>query len=282
MMYGGREQVRHLVVDVQTLSRRLSHRGQVDVEQAAVGTTMTRAVSTSALAVPTTEALSMYDARSWPASFVEFWLGDGAPNLERSRPMLFEEVARMLVEREELEYQVDGDAFEYHARYPSRFVSPDIIACLGDATRRLALLQGTRAVMARRGFGADLKEVSQASSSDIMEAAGLPKPPDCMLDALRRKDISASLKTALRSVLLSTSNVPGTEGRKVSQRHLGHAMNLWFGPSVAFITPNFADKYQRLMVDLHEGPGSGVVAQHDERLRGEVAAQEDTGPVPMM
>ena len=48
------------------------------------------------------------------------------------------------------------------------------------------------------------------------------------------------------------------------------------------MTPNFADTHHQLMVDLHEGPGSGVAAQHAKRLRGEVPAQEDTGPVPMM
>ena len=136
---GGREEVRQMVVNVQTLSRRLSHSGHVAIERAAAGAT-TRAVSTQALAVPTTEPLSMYDARSWPTSFVEWWFGDGAPNLERSRPMLFEEVARMLIDREELEYQTEEDAVEYHARSPSRFVSPDVLACLGDATRRLAML----------------------------------------------------------------------------------------------------------------------------------------------
>ena len=37
--------------------------------------------------------------------------------------MFFEEVARIVIDREELEYQVYGDAVEYVARSPSRFIS---------------------------------------------------------------------------------------------------------------------------------------------------------------
>ena len=55
--------------------------------------------------------------------------------------MLFEEVARMLLDREELEYHLANDESKYVARSPSRFTEPEVTAMLGDATRRLALLQ---------------------------------------------------------------------------------------------------------------------------------------------
>ena len=71
--------------------------------------------------------------------------------------MLFEEVAAMLIEREELEYYLEEDDVPYRARSPSRFVAPEIVAVLGDVRRRLALLRGTRAATQRRGYRQDLQ-----------------------------------------------------------------------------------------------------------------------------
>ena len=64
----------------------------------------------------------------------------------------------------------------------------------------------------------------------------------------------ARVRTAMRSLLLSTANVPGTEGRKTSLRFNGHGNNICFGASTFFVTPNFADTYNPLMVLLHKGP----------------------------
>jgi hypothetical protein len=63
------------------------------------------------------------------------------------------------------------------------------------------------------------------------------------------------VKTALRTLLLSTSDVPGTEGRKTALRFDGHGNNLMFGAATFFNTPNFADTYSPLILQLHEGPG---------------------------
>eukprot|EP00959_Pyramimonas_sp_CCMP1952_P370648 7762742-Pyramimonas_sp.AAC.1 len=65
----------------------------------------------------------------------------------------------------------------------------------------------------------------------------------------------AKVKTALRTLLLSTSDVPGTEGRKTALRFNGHGNNLKFGAASLFVTPNFADTYSPLVLQLHEGPG---------------------------
>ena len=65
----------------------------------------------------------------------------------------------------------------------------------------------------------------------------------------------AKVKTALRTLLLSTSDVPGTEGRKTALRFNGHGNNLFFGAPTFFNTPNFADTYSYLILQLHEGPG---------------------------
>ena len=87
-------------------------------------------------------------------------------------------------------------------------------------------------------------------------ALGLAGPQDSILGALGHKEMPASVKTALRALLLSTSDVPGTEGRKVALRHNGHGNNLFFGAASYFCTPNFADNYSLLMWMLHNGPAA--------------------------
>ena len=115
------------------------------------------------------------------AAATEWWFGDGAPNLARQRPMLFEEVAAMLLEREELQYSLESDEAPYTARAPSRFVAPEIVAVLGDVRRRLALLRGTRAATQRRGYKEDLQSICGATPEDYEAALGLARPRDSIL-----------------------------------------------------------------------------------------------------
>ena len=84
---GTREMLKTLVVDVQEVCANLNDHAKAELEQACAGTDKTRAVNPQALAFPRQEPLSSFDARTWTAAFVQFWFGDGAPNLERDRPM---------------------------------------------------------------------------------------------------------------------------------------------------------------------------------------------------
>ena len=90
--------------------------------------------------------------------------------------MLFEEVAAMVIEREELEYYLEDDDAPYRARAPSRFVAPEIVAVLGDVRRRLALLRGTRAATQRRGYSKNLQTICSATAADSEAALGLAGP----------------------------------------------------------------------------------------------------------
>ena len=128
--------------------------------------------------------------------------------------MLFEEVARMLADREELEYALADDATPYEARSPSRFTDPEVFAMLGDAARRLLMLEGVRATMQRKGFWQDLKSIAEASVEDFMAANKLATRSESIGTAAARADMPAKLRAALRSLILSTANVPATEGRK--------------------------------------------------------------------
>ena len=261
-----------MVLDVQQVVRSFDEKSRAVLEIAQTGADARRAVCPQALAIPTQQPMDSFDARTWPASYVEWWYGDGAPNLDRQRPMLIEEVARRVINIEELEYAISTDDHPYEASCQSRFNTPEIIAVLGDVVRRLRLLKGTRAAIGRKGFSADLKVLATATTDDFMEAMHIAKPRESITTAVARADMPAKVKTALRTLLLSTSDVPGTEGRKTTLRFDGHGNNLLFGAATFFNTPNFADTCNPLILQLHEGPGQRM------DMRSRSAAQPAVPP----
>lgn len=88
------------------------------------------------------------------------------------------------------------------------------------------------------------------------------------------------VKTALRTLLLSTADVPGTEGRKRKLRFNGHAANLLWGAPSFFATPNFADTYSPLVKMLHDGPSkdSHLNDAAQQPLQGYLASTEPRMP----
>ena len=113
----------------------------------------------------------------------------------------------------------------------SRFVKPEDEAVLGDVVRRMKMSRGTRAAIGRKGFDADLKTLANSTYEDFLEAMHISTPEESIVSAANRSDMPPKIRTALRTLLLSTSAVPGTEGRKKKLRHNGHANNLLWGPS---------------------------------------------------
>ena len=223
---GGRHSLKSMVLDVQQVVRSFDESSTAALEKAQAGADARRSVCPQALAIPTQQPMDSFDARTWPASYVEWWYGDGAPNLDRQRPMLFEQVARRLINIEELEYTLATDDKPYEAACQSRFNKPELIAVLGDVVRRLRLLKGTKAAIGRKGFSADLKALATATADDFMEAMNIARPRESITTAVARPDMPAKVKTALRTLLLSTSDVPGTEGRKTALRFDGHGKPL--------------------------------------------------------
>ena len=218
-----------LVMDLQSVASSVGEKTRAELEKATAGAERCREVAPQALAIPTQHPLDSFDARTWPAAYAEWWFGDGAPNLQRDRPMLFEETARMLIEREELEYDSMTDTEQYKASGQSRFDTPELVSVLGDVVRRLALLSGTRAAMGRKGFVGDVKLIASATVDDYMEARNIAKPNETIGSAASRPEMPVKVKAAMRSLLLSTANVPATEGRKAALRFNGHGANLCFG-----------------------------------------------------
>ena len=133
---GGRHSLKSMVLDVQQVVRSFDERSSAALEKAQSGADARRSVCPQALAIPTQQPMDSFDARTWPASYVEWWYGDGAPNLDRQRPMLFEQVARRLINVKELEYTLATDDKPYEAACQSCFNKPELVAALGDVVRR--------------------------------------------------------------------------------------------------------------------------------------------------
>ena len=120
-----------LILDVQSTARSFGEAAQATVERAVANTDRRLSVCPTALAIPTQAPMDSFNARTWPACYVEWWFGGGAPGLDRERPMLFEQVARRLIDIEEHEYTLATDGVPYVASCQSRFNNPEIIAVLG-------------------------------------------------------------------------------------------------------------------------------------------------------
>ena len=93
-----------------------------------------------------------------------------------------------------------------------------------------------------------------------------------MGSAAARKDMPEKVRATLRTLLLSTANVPGTAGRKQALRREMHASDLFFGSATFFVTPSHADTYSPLTLLLHNGPA------RDDHLNVSASQPDAGGP----
>jgi len=196
----------------------------------------------------------MFDARTWPASLVEFFYGDCAPFLDSEVPITCEEVFASLLVREELEYSLANDEVPYKASTQNRWSTPEIVALFADVRRRLATLAGARATFRRKGFTAQVNKVAEARAEHFIQAASLVGSTGGTREAMAHPDVHDNVKEALRVLTTTQVKVPGTEGHKTMLRHLGHAMNLIFGPATVFTTANYPDVRTAFVSLLDAGP----------------------------
>ena len=117
----------------------------------------------------------------------------------------------------------------------------------------------------RKGFQKDVKLIANSTFEQCMSAiqASAGQPGDVRnsnLEALTGDaKIAVELRTALRQVLISTKDVPLTDGYKRNLRHESHNLNVTEGALVVFATFNFADTYSPLLFQLvRGGPGGSV------------------------
>ena len=231
-----------------------------------------------AMFVPGNKLLSMFDSATWTQCLAEFWYGDALPNmsqLQQNPQLTFEELFEALPDREELEYQLDSDSTPYCALSKSRFDTPEHVIIFGDTLRRLLLFRGTRMALKRKGFQKDVKLIANSTSEQCVAAlqssAGQPGDvKNASMEVLSNNEkISLELRTALRQVLISTRDVPMTDGYKRNLRHESHNLNVTEGALVVFATFNFADTYSPLLFQLVRGGPGGSVEHigHDIEFR---------------
>ena len=169
---GGRHVAEKILQDVHSAARHFDNNMQQKLDSIAGKLDESTSVSVEALRVPTGEPLNMFAPSTWTCAFTEFFYGDATPNLDRQTPLLFEEWASCLLEREELEYALDTDTEKYRAISPSRFVKPEILACLHDGRRRLATIKGARMCLDRAGFRGDINHIAKTTVEDFFGRCG--------------------------------------------------------------------------------------------------------------
>ena len=152
-----KEQCRTLVLETQELAKKLT---SPELKRMAdrIAEHDEAVVSTSG------RPLSMLSEETWAMCFIEFGLGDAAPNMkERGKkgngtvyvPM--EDIFERLQDLEELEYHLPSDTVPYEARARSRFDNPECAAVFGSALRQGLILRGVATVFRRQGYGQPLK-----------------------------------------------------------------------------------------------------------------------------
>ena len=117
----------------------------------------------------------------------------------------------------------------------------------------------------RKGFQKDVKLIANATSEQCVAALSdsVGQPGDVrnanMESLSNNEKVALELRTALRQVLISTKDVPLTDGYKRNLRHESHNLNVTEGALVVFATFNFADTYSPLLFQLVRGGADGSV-----------------------
>ena len=202
--------------------------------------------------------MSVFHAATLPAAYVQFQFGDCCPNLDRPQKISCKQIFGALPCREELEYHLESDISPYVAPARSRFDDPEFMALFADILRRMATNQSVSAAFRREGFGQDEKAIAATSSDQLVQmAVGIVKEQSGQAGAVpSRTQVPESVQKALRNRMFSTAHVPLTDGHKMKLRHIGHAMNIVWGPLTTFSTHNYADTHSCLLKTLCEGSGS--------------------------
>ena len=192
----------------------------------------------------------------WTMSFPMEWpFGDcqwgQAASTGFDATMSIAEYCKYLLQREELEYSTQEEMSRgeiYVAPEVCRFRHPQILFLIASVWRFSKALTAVNAWV-RKPKMYKLLSLLLKLSPEIFR--------DAMLDVAQngdgqgsseKKDKPAALKTALRALLLATSEVLGSDGHRRLLRHEGVSYSLCFGPPLTFLTPNLADKLMPMLL----------------------------------
>ena len=192
----------------------------------------------------------------WTMSFPMEWpFGDCQWGQAASKgfdaTMSIAEYCKYLLQREELEYSTEEEMSLgeiYVAPEVCRFRHPQILFLIASVWRFAEALTAVNAWVRKPKMYKLLKVLLNLSPEVFRDA---------MLDVAQngdgqgsseKKNKPAALKTALRALLLATSEVLGSDGHRRLLRHEGVSYSLCFGPPFTFLTPNLADKLMPMLL----------------------------------
>eukprot|EP00438_Fugacium_kawagutii_P025227 Skav230240 [mRNA] locus=scaffold1818:78429:87690:+ [translate_table: standard] len=232
-------------LELREVCRRLTTRHEKAVEAELQLLEGVRDETSQTLVVKSGELLSMFVPESWCLCFTEFFYGDCLP-FDQSRPVRLAPHTLMacLLQREELEYHLEGDEEAYVSAVVSRWDNPEVVAMFADTLRRQKLLMATKMnFLNHDSFKLDLQAIAKAKPEDFLHLQKYNTLGQAYASTAEKEGTAMK---ALKHLLTSTAVVPLTEGNKMKLRHFGHAMDVTFGPLKLFMTCNFADTYMPL------------------------------------
>ncbi len=208
------------------------------------------------LLVPTgNKPVSMFAPTFWSAfAPVAFPYGDGVCHLEREEPLSFVEWCRYLMDREELEYDPpSGEAPAAPGPLPRWRGDTDLLTAMYCLWRRQGYIKGARQFVRRQGFREALDALAGLEPEELYHACTILGRGAGLKDALACPDVSARVKSAIRSMLLCNANVVGSDAHRTVLRHVNNSYRLLFGAPLLFTTPNVADARSPVMSLVYEG-----------------------------
>ena len=221
----------------------------------------------SKLVVQAGKPLDMFAPEPWSLCFTEFFYGDCVPNLARPAPLSMKYLFDYLMDREELEYHLPGDADDpnvpngcYRAPSRSRWDRPEFAAVFANTLQGIEILQSTRGFF--RGSTADkwkhdLQKIANSKAQDFQQfEVKLQSASDqSIIGMMRQAKELPGVHAVLKHLLMHTANVPLTERINMTIRHHGFGLNLHDGPLTLFLTVNWADTYSPLTLLLLNAAG---------------------------
>ena len=215
--------------------------------------------------VPTgTEPVSMFSPAFWSAfDPVAFPYGDGVFGLERDTRLTYPEWCRCLMAREELEYEV-GEEHPAAEAATARSVAsespvprwrrhPDLLTAQYCLWRRKAIIQGARHFVRTQRFSEGIGALANLKSEELVEAVAVLGKGAGLKEALTSEAVTANVKSALRSMLLSNASVVGSDAHRTALRHMSASYCRLFGPPLVFTTPNVADTRNVMVSLMYQG-----------------------------
>ena len=158
----------------------------------------------------------------------------------------------VLLRREELEYDMNGDEEKYVAAPINRFRRSwyvlHLLHSFWRVTETTASIHTFLKTPGAFGYARAVADVTPEMLSEAMVKNQKSGGQASIHSLLADKDLPKQVHTALTSMHQPTASVVGSDGHRRLLQKEGVAYTLRFGPALDFITPNLADTKQPLLL----------------------------------